>query len=146
MLVLACRYVRDTPLKKDKPWELLTFCIETSEGAEATSKRLKHMYKPMLRKLPDGSSLTWKVATMSCFEESNRAPKPFFISWDDPTQRPDKASSMLLHSSCYFYCYGSRSRQVGQITSVELFPETSHICNSPHRVPLTHARDVHVHT
>ena len=115
MLVLECRYVRDTPLQKGKPWELLTFCIETSEGAEATSKRLKHMYKPMLRKLPDGSSLTWKVATMSRFEESDRAPKPFFISWDDPTQRPDKASSTLLHSSRCLYYYGSRSCGVGQM-------------------------------
>ena len=97
MPVLECRFVRDTPLKKDKPWELLTFCIETEEGAEATSKRLNHMYKPMLRKLPDGSGLTWKVATMSRFEEPDRAPKPFFISWDDPIKRPDKASSMLLH-------------------------------------------------
>lgn len=75
-----------------KPWELLTFCIETEEGAEATSKRLSHMYKPMLRKRPDGSDLTWKVATMSRFDEPDRAPKPFFISWDDPTKRPDKVS------------------------------------------------------
>lgn len=86
------RFVRDTPLKGDKPWELLTFCVETEEGAEATSKRLDHMYKPMLRKRPDGSDLTWKVATMSRFEEPDRSPKPFFISWDDPTKRPDKVS------------------------------------------------------
>ena len=79
-------------MTKDKPWELLTFCIETKEGAEATSKRLDHMYKPMLRKLPDGSDLTWSVATMSRFDEPDRAPKPFFISWDDPSKRPDKVS------------------------------------------------------
>lgn len=46
----------------------------------------------MLRKRPDGSDLTWKVATMSRFDEPDRAPKPFFISWDDPAKRPDKVS------------------------------------------------------
>lgn len=86
------RFVRDTPLKGDKPWELLTFCIETEEGAETSSKRLDHMHKPMLRTLPDGSNLTWSVATMSRFDEPHRAPKPFFISWDDPSKRPDKVS------------------------------------------------------
>lgn len=50
------------------------------------------MLKPMLRKLPDGSDLTWQVAAMSRFDELGRAPKPFFITWDDPTHRPDKVS------------------------------------------------------
>ena len=102
------RFVRDTPLKGDKPWELLTFCIETEEGAEATSKRLDHMHKPMLRTLPDGSALTWSVATMSRFDEPDRAPKPFFISWDDPTKRPDKvcfcAESQLCHAAICSAC------------------------------------------
>ena len=44
----------------------------------------------MLRLRPDGSKLTWRVACMSEFDAPGRAPKPFFITWDDPTIRPDK--------------------------------------------------------
>ena len=103
------RFVRDTPLSGDKPWELLTFCIETEEGAEATSKRLDHMHKPMLRTLPDGSNLTWSVATMSRFDEPDRAPKPFFISWDDPTKRPDKVSPCAgAQLRCSLLCLHAR--------------------------------------
>ncbi len=52
----------------------------------------------MVRLRPDGSKLTWRVATMSKFDEPGRAPKPFFITWDDPSLRPDK---VLL---CLFWC------------------------------------------
>ncbi len=45
----------------------------------------------MVRLRPDGSKLTWRVAAMSKFEEAGREPKPFFITWDDPSVRPDKA-------------------------------------------------------
>jgi hypothetical protein len=47
----------------------------------------------MVRLRPDGSELTWRVATMSKFDEPGRAPKPFFITWDDPALRPDKVRS-----------------------------------------------------
>ena len=46
----------------------------------------------MVRLRPDGSQLTWRVATMSKFDEPGRAPKPFFITWDDPALRPDKVT------------------------------------------------------
>ena len=58
------------------------------------------MHKPMLRMLPDGSNLTWSVATMSRFDDPSRAPKPFFISWDDPSKRPDK----VRHSAAAQHC------------------------------------------
>lgn len=77
----------------EKPWALLTFCVETEEGALKTSERLDAMQKPMLRILPDGQHLTWRVAAMSRFDEPGRKPKPFFITWDDPTHRPDKVGS-----------------------------------------------------
>ncbi len=54
------------------------------------AKRLDHEHARMLRLRPDGSKLTWSVATMSRFQDSGRAPKPFFITWDDPSMRPDK--------------------------------------------------------
>jgi hypothetical protein len=93
--------VLETPLT-DKPWALLTYCVETEEGALATSERLGAMTKPMLRLRPDGSELTWRVAAMSRFKEEGRASKPFFITWDDPSVRPDKVrtsdtSTMPLH-------------------------------------------------
>ncbi len=49
----------------------------------------------MTRLRPDGSKLTWRVATMSRFDEPGRAPKPFFITWDDPSLRPDKVRLAL---------------------------------------------------
>lgn len=79
-------------LLTDKPWALLTYCVETEEGALSTSERLGAMTKPMLRLRPDGSELTWRVAAMSRFKEEGRASKPFFITWDDPKIRPDKVS------------------------------------------------------
>ena len=48
----------------------------------------------MLRLRPDGSKLTWRVACMSEFDAPGRTPKPFFITWDDPTIRPDKVNSL----------------------------------------------------
>ena len=54
--------------------------------AKLTAGMLGHM----LRLRPDGSKLTWRVACMSEFDAPGRAPKPFFITWDDPTIRPDK--------------------------------------------------------
>lgn len=52
----------------------------------------------MVRLRPDGSKLTWRVATMSRFDEEGRAPKPFFITWDDPSLRPDKVQdTAILH-------------------------------------------------
>ncbi len=59
---------------------------------------MDHMLGHMVRLRPDGSKLTWRVATMSKFDEPGRAPKPFFITWDDPSLRPDK---VLL---CLFWC------------------------------------------
>lgn len=50
----------------------------------------------MLRLRPDGSKLTWRVACMSEFDAPGRAPKPFFITWDDPTIRPDKVCAPLI--------------------------------------------------
>lgn len=44
----------------------------------------------MVRVRPDGSKLTWRVAAMSKFDKPGRAPKPFFITWDDSSIRPDK--------------------------------------------------------
>ena len=72
------------------PWTLATFCVETPEGAVATAKRLKHDHARMERHRPDGSKLTWSVAGMERLLERGRAPKPFFITWDDPSVRPDK--------------------------------------------------------
>ena len=88
---MRARLVLSTPVTPEKPWALLTFCVETEEGALATSQRLDAMSKPMLRTLPDGRALTWRVAAMSRFEEAGRTAKPFFITWDDPSARPDKA-------------------------------------------------------
>jgi hypothetical protein len=96
------RLVLNTPLT-DKPWALLTYCVETEEGASATSERLGAMLKPMLRRLPDGSELTWRVAAMSRFTEEGRASKPFFISWDDPAQRPDKVGMHLATASVHIW-------------------------------------------
>lgn len=56
--------------------------------------RLDHMQGHMVRLRPDGSKLTWRVATMSKFDEPGRAPKPFFITWDDPAIRPDKVINL----------------------------------------------------
>ena len=56
--------------------------------------RLDHMLGHMVRLRPDGSELTWRVATMSKFDEPGRAPKPFFITWDNPALRPDKVRSV----------------------------------------------------
>ena len=88
----ACRLVQSTRVTPEKPWALLTFCVETEEGALKTSQRLDAMTKPMLRTLPDGRPLTWRVAAMSRFDEPGRTGKPFFITWDDPSCRPDKVS------------------------------------------------------
>ena len=54
------------------------------------AERLQHEHARMLRLRPDGSKLTWSVATMSRFDEPGRSPKPFFITWDDVSMRPDK--------------------------------------------------------
>jgi hypothetical protein len=83
------RYIAATPIS-DKPWKLMTFCVQTKDDAADISKRLDHMLGHMTRLRPDGSKLTWRVATMSRFDEPGRAPKPFFITWDDPSLRPDK--------------------------------------------------------
>ncbi len=53
------------------------------------------MTKPMLRVRPDGCELTWRVAAMSRFKEEGRASKPFFITWDDPSVRPDKVRAAV---------------------------------------------------
>ena len=58
--------------------------------------RLEHMLGHMVRLRPDGSQLTWRVATMSKFDEAGRAPKPFFITWDDPALRPDKVRRVVV--------------------------------------------------
>ena len=86
------------------PWSLVTFCVETPEGA---AERLKAETAPMLRLRPDGSRLTWRVAAMSGFADPSRAPKPFFITWDDPSMRPDKVwpwpqslCCLVLHTAC----------------------------------------------
>ncbi len=104
----ACRLVLSTPVTPEKPWALLTFCVETEEGAQKTSERLDAMQKPMLRILPDGQHLTWRVAAMSRFDEPGRAPKPFFITWDDPTHRPDKVCPCVRSArstcSCWHAC------------------------------------------
>ena len=65
-------------------------------------RRLDHTLGHMLRLRPDGSKLTWRVAAMSKFEEAGREPKPFFITWDDPSVRPDKARAArsLLPPTC----------------------------------------------
>lgn len=82
------------------PWALATFCVEVPEGAPKVGERLKHSHDRMLRLRPDGSKLTWSVAAMERFGEPGRAPKPFFITWDDPSMRPDKVgtSDYLLSS------------------------------------------------
>ncbi|MCJ1422134.1 hypothetical protein MMC29_000013 [Sticta canariensis] len=81
-----------------KPWSLVTFCIETPEGALATAERLRAETAPMLRLRPDGSRLTWRVAAMSDFGK-DRGPKPFFITWDDPSIRPDKVGTSTRSGS-----------------------------------------------
>ena len=78
------------------PWTLATFCVEVPEGAEKAAKRLNHEHARMLRIKPDGGKLTWSVGTMSRFEDHDRAPKPFFITWDDPSMRPDKVNMTSL--------------------------------------------------
>lgn len=72
-----------------KPWTLVAFCVETPEGALKTSERLQADSAPMLRLRPDGTRLTWQVGAMSVFSQ-DRGPKPFFITWDDPSIRPDR--------------------------------------------------------
>ena len=67
----------------------MTFAVETPEGAKASSERLNQDTAPMLRIKPGGQHLTWRVAAMSAFG-ADRAPKPFFITWDDPSMRPDR--------------------------------------------------------
>lgn len=70
-------------------------CKLSSANADVAlhNARLDHMLGHMVRLRPDGSKLTWRVATMSKFDEPGRAPKPFFITWDDPALRPDKVRS-----------------------------------------------------
>ncbi|KAK9834753.1 hypothetical protein WJX74_009501 [Apatococcus lobatus] len=77
-------------LSSSKPWTLVTFAVETPEGAAATAERLKADTAPMRRFRPDGTNITWRVAAMSRFMEPDRDPKPFFITWDDVKTRPDK--------------------------------------------------------
>lgn len=84
------KLIASTKVTEEQPWKLLTFCVQTSEDAADVSGRLGHMLGHMERVLPGGESLTWRVATMSRFDEPGRAPKPFFITWDDPSRRPDK--------------------------------------------------------
>lgn len=60
------------------------------------AKRLDQGHARMLRLRPDGSKLTWSVATMSRFQKAGRTPKPFFITWDDPTMRPDKVRPLIF--------------------------------------------------
>lgn len=88
----ACRFIKakESEVTDAHPWTLATFCVEVPEGAVSVAKRLKHDHARMERHRPDGSKLTWSVAAMERLEESGRAPKPFFITWDDPTVRPDK--------------------------------------------------------
>lgn len=74
----------------------MTFCVQSEEDAAVVSKRLDHMLGHMLRLLPDKRELTWRVAAMSRFHEPERAPQPFFITWDDPSIRPDKVRQILL--------------------------------------------------
>ena len=64
------------------------------EGAPKVAERLNHEHARMLRLRPDGSKLTWSVATMSGFDEPGRTPKPFFITWDDVSMRPDKVCAI----------------------------------------------------
>lgn len=92
---IRSRLIDSTEVTADKPWKLLTFCCQTKEDAADISKRLNHMLGHMKRVLPGGDYLTWRVATMSRFHEPGRAPKPFFITWDDPSKRPDKVGRFL---------------------------------------------------
>ena len=91
-LVPSCRLIKASEAKvtDDHPWALVTFCVETPEGAPKIAERLGAEHARMLRLRPDGSKLTWSVATMSRFDEAGRTPKPFFITWDDVSMRPDK--------------------------------------------------------
>ena len=96
----ACRLI--TAKVKEagpKPWTLVTFAVETPEGAKASSERLNQDTAPMLRIKPDGQHLTWRVAAMSKFG-ADRAPKPFFITWDDPSMRPDKVGRAAAECMC----------------------------------------------
>lgn len=77
----------------EQPWKIMTFCVQTEQDAADISKRLDHMLGHMLRLLPDGRKLTWRVAAMSQFDAPGRTPKPFFITWDDPSIRPDKVTA-----------------------------------------------------
>ena len=69
------------------------------EGAPEVAKRLKHEHARMERRRPDGSKLTWSVAGMERLDEPGRIPKPFFITWDDPSMRPDKVIACTLQDS-----------------------------------------------
>lgn len=86
----------------------MTFCVQSEEDAAVVSKRLDHMLGHMLRVLPDKRELTWRVAAMSRFHEPARAPQPFFITWDDPSIRPDK---VRLHIAKLFCDLGCRHSQ-----------------------------------
>ena len=87
---VQCRLIKAKIVEAgSKPWILVTFAVETPEGAQATAERLGQETAPMLRIKPGGQHLTWRVSAMSKFG-GDRAPKPFFITWDDPSMRPDK--------------------------------------------------------
>lgn len=83
----------------DKPWKLMTFCVQTADDAADISKRLDHMLGHMVRVRPDGSELTWRVAAMSRFGDPGRGAQPFFITWDNPALRPDKIEATTPHTT-----------------------------------------------
>ena len=97
--MLRLRLIAAVEVTEEQPWTLVTFCVQTEQDAADVSKRLDAMLGHMLRLRPDGSKLTWRVAAMSQFDAPGRKPKPFFITWDDPSMRPDKVRKLCEHTS-----------------------------------------------
>lgn len=61
------------------------WCVRTDE-LDAEAARLGLAAVPMARELPDGSTLSWRLAGV---EAAVAEPfLPFFIEWDDPTRHP----------------------------------------------------------
>lgn len=87
----VCRYAT----KKLDPWPDMFQLPDEENAILQVAKRLDHEHARMLRLRPDGGRLTWSVAAMSRFQDAGRAPKPFFITWDDPSMRPDKVGDTL---------------------------------------------------
>ena len=100
-MTLWRRLIASVEVTEEQPWKIMTFCVQSEEDAADVSKRLKHMLGHMLRLLPDKRELTWRVAAMSRFGEPERAPKPFFITWDDPSIRPDKVPLATAVGQCH---------------------------------------------